>query len=242
MDDCELRSRTRSCLSADGQRIARPVWRRPQRGNGAFFLFRDGAAARDALIASGNAENAAAKIERSLQSATELDWQEQVGRAKIASASTTAPGRLLVHLDDHLSAARRLLERAGFRQLRVFLELSRPLSAELPTAPLGAGLRIVGYSPTLSEQVRAAHNEAFADHWGSEPRSREDWDRTLGNRHFRADWSFVVLDGEDGPGGEPLLRKDLPDLIALAHQAFDGAARASGITRAVTTCSLADLT
>src|SRR5690606_14280784 len=29
-------------------------------------------------------------------------------------------------------------------------------------------------------------------------------------------------------GGEPLLRKDLPDLIALAHQAFDGAARASG--------------
>ena len=129
-----------------------------------------------------------------------LDWQEQVGRAKIAAASTTAPGRLLVHLDDHVAAARRLVERAGFRQLRVFLELSRPLPAEIPAAPLDTGLRITGYTPALSEPVREAHNEAFADHWGSEPRSREDWERTLAGRHFRPDWSFVVLAGDEVAG------------------------------------------
>lgn len=129
-----------------------------------------------------------------------LDWQEQVGRAKVAATSTTTPGRLLVHLDDHLTAALHLLERAGFQRLRVFVELSRPLSGEPVTAPLDAGLRIAGYTPALSEQVRQAHNEAFADHWGSEPRSREDWERALGNRHFRPDWSFVVLDGEQVAG------------------------------------------
>src|SRR5690625_2673681 len=129
-----------------------------------------------------------------------LAWQEQVGRAKIAAASTSARGRLLVHLDDHVAAARRLVERAGFRQLRVFLELSRPLSAELPTAPLDTGLRITGYTPALSEPVREAHNEAFVDHWGSEPRSRADSERTLAGRHFRPDWSFVVLAGDEVAG------------------------------------------
>ena len=127
-----------------------------------------------------------------------LAWQEALGRERIASASTQgAPGRVLVHADDHRHDERRLLERAGFAQLRWFVELSRPLDdAPAPVAP-GDGLRVVPFDSALSERVRHAHNEAFADHWGSEPRTREAWERTfLEGRHFRPGWSFVALDGE----------------------------------------------
>ena len=36
-------------------------------------------------------------------------------------------------------------------------------------------IRIVPWSDELDEAVRLAHNEAFADHWGSEPRTAQEW-------------------------------------------------------------------
>jgi len=130
-----------------------------------------------------------------------LSWQEELGRSKIAAAGRQAPGRVLVHADDTAGATRRLLERAGFQQLRVYLELTRPLDTALPSVELDQDLRLVPYDPALSEQVRAAHNEAFTDHWGSEPRDRENWERqSVGGRYFRPVWSFVVLAGDEVAG------------------------------------------
>lgn len=130
-----------------------------------------------------------------------LSWQERLGREKIAAARSTGPGRVLVHVDDGLTATEHLLERAGFRRLRVYLELTRPLEDDVAPVPLRAGLRLVPYEPALSERMRLAHNEAFADHWGSEPRDRENWERqSVGGRYFRPGWSFAVLDGEDVAG------------------------------------------
>ena len=127
-----------------------------------------------------------------------LSWQEELGRTKIAAAAGSAPGRVLVHVDDTAVGTCRLLERADFRQLRVFLELTRPLDGDLPEVVVPEGLRLVPYEPALSERMRAAHNEAFADHWGSEPRDRENWERqSVGGRFFRPTWSFAVLDGEE---------------------------------------------
>ncbi len=127
-----------------------------------------------------------------------LAWQEELGRAKITASGRPAPGRVLVHTDATAAATRRLLERAGFAQLRVFLEVTRPLDADIPPVVLPEGLRLVPYEPGLSEAMRAAHNEAFADHWGSEPRDRENWERqSVGGRFFRPAWSFAVLDGDE---------------------------------------------
>jgi hypothetical protein len=36
-----------------------------------------------------------------------------------------------------------------------------------------------------SEAVRQAHNDAFATHWGSAPRSEESWADLVGSRTFR---------------------------------------------------------
>ncbi|TNC19501.1 GNAT family N-acetyltransferase [Georgenia sp. 311] len=127
-----------------------------------------------------------------------LAWQERLARTKIAAAGREAPGRVLVHTDDDATATMRLLDRAGFTPLRVFLELTRPLEGDLPPVEVPAGLRLVPFDPSLSERLRVAHNEAFAHHWGSEPRSQENWERhSVGGRFFRPGWSFVVLDGEE---------------------------------------------
>lgn len=129
-----------------------------------------------------------------------LGWQEAVARAKVAAAERAVPARVVVQAEEELADRRRLLERCGFTAARWYVDMTRPLDASrpVPEVALGPGLRLVPYDPELSEAVRAAHNEAFAEHWGSEPRSQEDWERaSVGGRNFRADWSFVVLDGEE---------------------------------------------
>ncbi|WP_127571986.1 GNAT family N-acetyltransferase [Georgenia faecalis] len=132
-----------------------------------------------------------------------LAWQERRGREKIAAAGKDVPSRILVHADEHVGTQRRLLEAAGFRLVRWYLEMTRPLddAHPAPDVALDGGLRLVPYTDDLSERVRHAHNEAFADHWGSEPRSHEDWERaSVGGRAFRPQWSFVVLDGDEVAG------------------------------------------
>jgi ribosomal protein S18 acetylase RimI-like enzyme len=96
-----------------------------------------------------------------------------------------------------------MLRRNGFSSVRWYIEMTRRLvgdgSQPIPEVELAAGLRVVPFDRELDEQVRLAHNEAFADHWGSEPRSAEDWQRaTTGGRNFRPDWSFLVLADSDG--------------------------------------------
>ena len=55
--------------------------------------------------------------------------------------------------------------------------------------------------PGLDERVRLAHNEAFADHWGSQPQAPEAWRSWFtGGRSFRGGWSFVVRDGDEVAG------------------------------------------
>ena len=59
-------------------------------------------------------------------------------------------------------------------------------------------LTLAGFDWAHDDAVRRAHNEAFATHWGSSQRSPEEWQRWFtGDRHFRPDLSFVVLDGDE---------------------------------------------
>ncbi|WP_427017223.1 GNAT family N-acetyltransferase [Pseudarthrobacter sp. P1] len=91
-----------------------------------------------------------------------------------------------------------LLAAGGFAVVRWFTEMNRPLSGGLPAVELAEGLRIVPFGPGLSEQVRLAHNEAFADHWGSEPRDEEAWGFVVNHEQSRPDWSTAVLDEATG--------------------------------------------
>ena len=132
-----------------------------------------------------------------------LRWQEEVARRKVRARPGDAPGRMVVQVDEHLLRTRQLLERSGLAPARWYVEMTRPLDAAhpVPRVPVPPGYRVEPYSPAWSEQVRVTHNVAFADHWGSEPRSPEDWQRaTVGGRAFRPDWSHVALHAGDVVG------------------------------------------
>ena len=121
-----------------------------------------------------------------------------VARAEevLGSRPDGLPGIVEVFKDVRLTDAVALHEAAGFLPVRWYTEMRRDLREPFPSMPDLGSIEVRHYDPTLSEEVRLAHNEAFADHWGSEPIERAAWERDfVGDPSFRVDLSFVALDG-----------------------------------------------
>lgn len=131
-----------------------------------------------------------------------LAWAEGRGRQLLAESGKDLPARLAVYVDADSRDRRRLYAAAGFSPIRWYTSMRRDLAAPLPEPrPLAEGLRLVPWSPEIDDAVRLAHNEAFADHWGSEPHTPESW--THHGSHFVPAWSFAVVTGPDGTTGAP---------------------------------------
>jgi ribosomal protein S18 acetylase RimI-like enzyme len=127
-----------------------------------------------------------------------LRWA--LGRADEILAGQPADLARLVEAfkDVRLADAVALHEAAGFRPVRWYREMRRDLGAPIPPIPDLGGVVIRPYDPALAEPLRLAHNEAFADHWGSEPITPEVWNRDfVGDLFFRGDLSFVAFDGPE---------------------------------------------
>lgn len=105
------------------------------------------------------------------------------------------PSRIGVFVEDQITSRARLVSSAGFTASRWFTELRRPLADETAPAPLPDGLHLEPFTDTVSDRVRVAHNEAFLDHWGSNPHSEESWQSNLvADEAFRPDESFAIVD------------------------------------------------
>ena len=103
--------------------------------------------------------------------------------------------------EERLVDAVALHEAAGFRPARWYFDMRRDLREPLPPMPDLGGLRVVAYEASLGQPLREIHNEAFRDHWGSEPLTEENWNHDfVGDPFFRGDLSFVVYDGEEIAG------------------------------------------
>jgi ribosomal protein S18 acetylase RimI-like enzyme len=88
---------------------------------------------------------------------------------------------------------------AGFEPVRRFLEVARPTASPVPELPAPAGVELVPWRAALDEPARQCHVEAFADHWGSEPRTAEEWAQWYtGHRCFRPDLSVLAVDPSSG--------------------------------------------
>ncbi|WP_421741244.1 GNAT family N-acetyltransferase [Cellulomonas sp.] len=125
-----------------------------------------------------------------------LAWELARGRQLLAASGKELPGRLAVFTQDEADATIRLLRASGLTPVRYYAEMRRPLDVELPPIEVPEGLSIVPWSAELDEQARLAHNEAFADHWGSEPRTAEEW--VQGRSMFAPAWSFLAVDDATG--------------------------------------------
>ncbi|MEP7019787.1 MAG: GNAT family N-acetyltransferase [Pseudonocardiales bacterium] len=87
-----------------------------------------------------------------------------------------------------------LFQANGYRPVRYFHVMAHDLAA-LGT---GADDRLQDYDAALDEQVRAAHIDAFAKHWGSAPPDDERWQHWYtGSRSFRPGCSTMSV-GPDG--------------------------------------------
>jgi len=124
-----------------------------------------------------------------------LAWQAARAREVIVESGKDVPGRIAAFVDDGLEDKRSILVAAGFAPRRFYTDMRRDLREPIPEVTLRDGLVLVGWRPDLDDQVRRAHNDAFGDHWGSEPHTPETW--VDGRTCFAPAWSFVVLDRSD---------------------------------------------
>ncbi|WP_460887711.1 GNAT family N-acetyltransferase [Promicromonospora xylanilytica] len=127
-----------------------------------------------------------------------LAWATGRARQALAALGTdprldTLPARITAHIEDGAPAERRdLLRAGGFEPLRYYANLLRDLSAPAPAVGLEAPLRLVPWSEALDDATRLARNDAFRDHWGSQPRTPQSWRAYRSS--FAPEWSFVVVD------------------------------------------------
>jgi mycothiol synthase len=130
-----------------------------------------------------------------------LRWTEARGRERLADFDDDLPQALECWSDADAADRRALFSSMGYQPARYYDEMVRSLVQAVPAPRLAPGLRFVGWSAALDEAVRQAHNEAFADHWGSEPLTAQSWhNQFVGSPVFRADLSCVVLDGTQVAG------------------------------------------
>jgi GNAT superfamily N-acetyltransferase len=114
-----------------------------------------------------------------------LAWGTGRARQMLAASGKDVPARIGVFVEDDAPASKhRLYERAGFGVRRYYSDLARPLTgpdaAPVPEVELTGSLRLVPWSEDLAEATRLAHNDAFRDHWGSQPQTREQWAQRAG--------------------------------------------------------------
>ncbi|BCW44557.1 GNAT family N-acetyltransferase [Arthrobacter sp. StoSoilB5] len=148
-----------------------------------------------------------------------LAWQEAQARnrfrADTEAGHTTAPPRLRIQTEEQHHHQAALLRARGYGIVRWFNEMHRPLSIPAPDARLEPGLKLGTFQPSLQEAVRQAHNDAFRDHWGSEPRDEETWRFTIEEPTARHDWSAVVVDAATGEVAGYQLASHDPDSAAV---------------------------
>ncbi len=127
-------------------------------------------------------------------------WSTARARQRLATASAhsgaEAPGRIATVLEEDHEVAARLYAAEGFTPVRYYTVMMRDLAEPLPVPRALDGLRVVPWTPELDDAVRLAHNEAFADHWGSEPQTPETW--RFGASTFAPGWSRAVVDDATG--------------------------------------------
>ena len=132
-----------------------------------------------------------------------LDWQ--ISRAADWDAQTRTadhgPVQLTIHIEEKLADRAELAADRDFAAVRWFADMSLKFDAldgPIPPVPVLDGIRIEPFTMERSEQVRQAHNEAFADHWGSQPVPETRWQERLRASASRAEWSWVATEADTG--------------------------------------------
>jgi mycothiol synthase len=123
--------------------------------------------------------------------------------AQERAAEKAGPGgRLRFFADERDSDFRASLESAGFTIIRSSYEMERSLDGELDLPIWPEGIVVRPFDERDARAVYAAHDEAFADHWGYTPVSFEAWSSQNLVEDEEGDFSLwrIAWDGSDVAG------------------------------------------
>lgn len=123
-----------------------------------------------------------------------LAWQRARAEQQLGASELRLPGWIMAFSDDRAPDAGRLFESAGFTAARYFAGLRRDLREPIADTGVGDGVRIEALTASRFDAVRVARNDAFRDHWGSQPSSEEQWRAFVSRTAFRAVLSVVAID------------------------------------------------
>jgi ribosomal protein S18 acetylase RimI-like enzyme len=151
-----------------------------------------------------------------------FDWSLRRSTEIAAGFDPGLATKLDIDAADHQRDLLAVAARAGYEPVRTFLEVARPTSEPVTAVAAPPGLELVPWSEALDEEARLAHTEAFADHWGSEPRSAEEWAQWYtGHRAFRPDLSVLAVDPASGQVASLVLTAAYPqDWARLPREAW----------------------
>lgn len=180
------------------------------------------------------------------------DWRRRgIGRAlltenlrRVSERGATEPeGQAFVarlHAEEQEVGHRRLVEEAGFEQIRWYFVMRRPTLDDIAAAPIPDGLVI---RPVQADQHRAiweAANEAFRDHWQARVPAEEDFIRLFAKEDLDTSLWVVAWDGDVVAGVvQPWIWKDENRELGVArgwleHISVRRAWRRRGLGRALT--------
>ena len=128
-----------------------------------------------------------------------LAWQLGRAEQQLAGAAPTVPRWILAYADEAVYSSARLFRHLGMERARYFQSLERRLDQPIPDVDLQDDIRIVQFTPELSQAAHEARDSSFRDHWASQPMSNEAWDSFVASHKFRPDLSYLaVAAGPDG--------------------------------------------
>jgi mycothiol synthase len=128
-------------------------------------------------------------------------WHEARGMQQLATSTKHLPGWIMAYAETRAPSTISTFEHAGFSIRRYYLELRRDLAEPIPERPLAEGLSLIPWTADLDEAVRAARNDSFRDHWGSQPSTKEQFDSYASSVHTRRDLSVLAVTGDGEVAG-----------------------------------------
>lgn len=129
-----------------------------------------------------------------------LAYNEAQARARAAAEAPGASALLHASAGDGQPGAIALLEGAGYRVARYFIEMVDPSLDAVPEMPMPAGLAVRPMVPADHRSVFEADSEAFQDHWGGVDVSEAAFERFFGGPEFTPDLWRVAWDGDQVAG------------------------------------------
>lgn len=137
------------------------------------------------------------------------------------------------------ASVRPLLAHRGYEIVRYFNQMKRPIPGQALPAVQTPGVRFATATDELSEPLRAVHNLAFEDHWGSAYTTRESWAEHWNAASGRLGMSSVALNADGAPLAYALCTQHSDGILYVSIVGTHPQARGRGLARAALSNTMA---